>query len=212
MILYHFLNAKYGLEAIRNRRLKIARILELNDPFEFLGVNLSDQEHRKALNKTKKSISKDAGILCFSEIYTNPLLWGHYGDKHKGMCLGFEVPKDAVGKVHYVDSRLEFPRLNQLDEDFMKNLLYSKFSHWEYEKEHRIWVSLKEEIYDLQFVGFSDANLTLKYVIVGEKSNITRDQVSDALGTFVGRVKKFKVRKSFRSFKMVKNTNSALWT
>jgi hypothetical protein len=38
MRLYHFLNAEYGLLNIRHRRLKIARINELNDPFEFLGV------------------------------------------------------------------------------------------------------------------------------------------------------------------------------
>ena len=44
MRVYKFLNAKYGLEALKNRRLKIARISDLNDPFELLGVNLSDSD------------------------------------------------------------------------------------------------------------------------------------------------------------------------
>ena len=44
MHVYKFLNAKYALEALEKRRLKIARINELNDPFELLGTNLTDQE------------------------------------------------------------------------------------------------------------------------------------------------------------------------
>lgn len=37
MRLYHFTSQKFGLLALKDRRLKIARINELNDPFEFLG-------------------------------------------------------------------------------------------------------------------------------------------------------------------------------
>jgi hypothetical protein len=37
MRLYHFIRERFGLEAIRDSRLKISRINELNDPFEFLG-------------------------------------------------------------------------------------------------------------------------------------------------------------------------------
>ena len=35
MRLHYFSNAEYGLLTIRRRRLKLARINELNDPFEF---------------------------------------------------------------------------------------------------------------------------------------------------------------------------------
>ena len=38
MRLYHFVDAKYGILNIKNRQLKIARMEELNDPFEFLGA------------------------------------------------------------------------------------------------------------------------------------------------------------------------------
>jgi hypothetical protein len=36
MRVYHFINEEYGLDDLRRRRLKIATILELNDPFETL--------------------------------------------------------------------------------------------------------------------------------------------------------------------------------
>jgi hypothetical protein len=41
MKVYHFRSAEFGIKSLRERRLKIARIMELNDPFEFLAVDLS---------------------------------------------------------------------------------------------------------------------------------------------------------------------------
>ena len=154
MLVYHFINSHYGLEGIRNRRLKISRIMELNDPFEFLGVDLSDRDFRKALKMTKTDISKTKGILCFSESWRNPVLWGHYADKHKGLCLGFEVPTSVLGKINYLDSRLPIP--SELDEKFMKRILFTKFKHWEYEQEHRIYIELEEEIDGIYYSEFSD--------------------------------------------------------
>ncbi|MGH9611570.1 MAG: hypothetical protein ACRD4P_00670 [Bryobacteraceae bacterium] len=37
---FHFICEKYGLDDIKNRRLKISQIQDLNDPFEFLGFDL----------------------------------------------------------------------------------------------------------------------------------------------------------------------------
>ena len=44
MRVYKFLNAKWGLKALEDRRLKIARISDLNDPFALFGINLSNRE------------------------------------------------------------------------------------------------------------------------------------------------------------------------
>ena len=55
--------------------------MELNDPFEFLGAELSDRNFRKAIKKTKKDLSKTKGILCFSKNWKNPVQWSHYTDK-----------------------------------------------------------------------------------------------------------------------------------
>ena len=75
MLAYHFLNDHCGLENLRHRRLKISEIAQLNDPFEFLGVDLTDIDFRKALKKTKAAISETKGILCFSKDWKIPLLW-----------------------------------------------------------------------------------------------------------------------------------------
>lgn len=36
MIVYHFISSEFALKALRDRRLKIARINELNDPVLFV--------------------------------------------------------------------------------------------------------------------------------------------------------------------------------
>lgn len=208
MLVYHFVNAHYGLDDLRNRRLKIARIMELNDPFEFLGVDLSDRQFRWALRKMKTELSTSKGILCFCKTWTNPVVWGHYADRHRGVCLGFEVPSSVLNKVDYVDSRL--PRPDVLDEAFVKKLLLTKFSHWQYEQEYRVFVQLEEDINGLYYSKFSD-QLTLKRVIVGDQSSISRAEVSDALADLGTQVEVFKARAAFKSFNVVRNRDETMW-
>jgi hypothetical protein len=208
MLVYHFINAHFGLEALKQRRLKIARIMELNDPFEFLAVDLSDREFRKVIKATKADLSKTKGILCFCKTWTHPILWGHYADKHKGICLGFEVPRSVLEKVDYVDCR--FPRPDIMDEAFMKRLLFTKFAHWQYEQEYRAYVQLDEEVDGLYYAEFSE-KLSLKRVIVGEQSKVLRAKISQALGSLSKDVEVFKARAGFRSFDVVRNKNEAMW-
>ena len=73
MRVYHFVNEQYGLEDLREKRLKIARIMELNDPFEFLGADLSAPDIRAAMKATKEVLAKTTGILCFSKNWKNPV-------------------------------------------------------------------------------------------------------------------------------------------
>lgn len=65
MRLFHFLNTSFALKDIRERPLKISRIDELNDPFEFLGVETSNREYRAALNRTKSAISEKKEFFAF---------------------------------------------------------------------------------------------------------------------------------------------------
>ena len=212
MILYRFLTACYGLDSIRNRKLKLARINELNDPFEFISVELSNQRLRTALLKVKNKISETTGILCFSATWKNPVLWGHYAEKHTGICLGFEVPEGLCNKINYVDSRLKFPygfdqpsaqKLSQIERrEFMQKVIYTKFSHWSYEEEYRMWLKPEYTDDELIFTGFDSAQLKLRKVIVGIKSSVTYRDVSEYLGSSLSEVKIFKARPSLTSFKM----------
>lgn len=212
MLLYHFRNKKNGLKILSEKRLKIARINELNDPFELLGCRLVDKDLRQAFKTMKSGMSEKTGILCFSQNWQSPVQWTHYADNHKGICLGFEVKNEWLAKVDYVGRRLTCPKY--IDQDFMQKVLTSKFSHWKYEKEYRGFINLDpaEEQNGLYYKDFSET-LILKKVIVGCNSDISRNDISKLIkGNNENDVECFKARPAFTNFKIVRNKNEKLWT
>ncbi|MBN1451185.1 MAG: DUF2971 domain-containing protein [Anaerolineales bacterium] len=217
MRVYHFVNKEYGIEDIKKRRLKIATLNELNDPFEFFGINLSDPSVRHAFRKMKDELSVTRGLLCFSRSWQNPVQWSHYADKHRGLCLGFEVPDEKLGPVSYSRKRLvvETERLlayRELDPEIITKFLFTKYAHWKYENEVRYFATLEEmdSEKNMYFADFSD-NLKLVQVIVGAESTLTRADVYDALGNLAPRVEAFKSRLAFKSFRVVRQQNQKLW-
>jgi len=217
MRLYHFLNEQYGIENISKRRLKIARIDELNDPFEFASVHFGNEALRRAFSVMKAELNQTRGLLCFSTKWTNPVQWSHYADRHRGLCLGFDIPDEKVGSVSYSRKRVvvELERLKnprELGADSAQQLLFTKYHHWRYENEFRAFVTLEDVDQEsrLYFADFSD-NLALKEVIVGARSNVTRAQLASALGSLAGSVVALKARLAFGSFSVVRQRKGELW-
>jgi hypothetical protein len=207
MRVYHFLSKEFGLKDLRERRLKVSRLMDLNDPFEFLAANLADHDWRKASLRTKAQLAINRGLICCSKDWHNPVQWAHYADKHRGICLGFDVPESKLAQVRYVSSRLDQP--TEIDEAFVEALLVTKFDHWRYEDEVRLFVSLDDPENELYFFSFSD-QLSLQQVIVGAASDLTRADVSNAMGNEAA-VEVFKARAAFNSFEVVRNQNESLW-
>lgn len=213
MRLYHFTSQNFGLLAIKDRRLKIARINELNDPFEFLGCNTQDPETRTRLRRWKADRNVALGILCFSSKWSNPLLWGHYADKHRGMALGFDVTNDDMySPVKYRRTRLPGPSSRELVSADENSLLLTKFSAWRYESEHRRFCRLDQATHEngLYFQPFSPT-LKLAEVIVGAHSTVTRGELAAALGDQDPHATSFKARPAFGDFSVVKNQSAGLW-
>src|SRR5262249_32150283 len=103
---YYLTTAEYGLSNIVFRRLEVARFSQLNDPFELLAPKFTDRKMRDEVGKFKNAIDKEDGLLCFSSDWTDPVLWSHYGAKHTGICLGFDVEKSILRHVKYQSSRI----------------------------------------------------------------------------------------------------------
>jgi hypothetical protein len=209
--LYHFTKQEFGVRALRDRRLKIARISELNDPFEFLGWNVQDAATRAELRAWKAAQNDVWGIVCFSRGWSHPLLWSHYADKHRGMALGFDVPdNDLYSPVRYQRRRLPFPR-REFGRDDVGDVVLTKFTAWRYEAEYRCFCLLADSVRDgdLYFERFSET-LRLAQVIVGDLATISRAELADALGGAVG-VDRFKARPAYGSFEVVENLNGSLW-
>jgi hypothetical protein len=106
MIVYHFISSEFALKALRDRRLKISRINELNDPFEFCAVDFSDSDTRSKLEIFRNQTNARYGVICFSGTYQDPVLWSHYANGHRGVALVFEIPDDQAIPIDYQPERL----------------------------------------------------------------------------------------------------------
>jgi Protein of unknown function (DUF2971) len=192
---------------------------DLNDPFELLSPELSDSKLRNAFMSVKRQLSKKRGVLCFSESWQSSVMWSHYADKHKGVCLEFEVPQDLLAKIRYNHSRLtNVIRLldsskSKSREDTVKRLLTTKFAHWRYEQERRIFCGLEVKDEDGNYFADFSETLMLKAIIVGPRSRITRTEVKNSIraAKFKHEIESFKSRLAFRSFRVVRNRDEKSW-
>jgi hypothetical protein len=217
MQVYHFVSANYGLDDLRRRRVKIATIDDLNDPFEFLCIDLSNPELRAAMRAWKAGLAKDFGMVCFGRTWRNPVQWSHYADKHRGLCLGFDVSGDAVRPLTYsgLRSREEARQLLErgtTDEATVQKFLFTKYAHWHYEQEVRAFFKLEDRDPEAQlfFEDFSD-KLKLTEVIVGAESTVTRSDLETALGSLASNVSFRKARLAFKSFRVTTQRDRRLW-
>src|SRR4051794_31520394 len=105
MRVFHFLKAEFALHALEKSRIKVARIDELNDPFELLCPDVRDPVHRKGFQKFKEQCAQTFGYLCFTKSWKNLMLWSMYADKHQGAALEIDLPDDAAMVVKYSRKR-----------------------------------------------------------------------------------------------------------
>lgn len=211
MIVYQLTSHTNAVSNIENGRIKISTIEDLNDPFEMLGAQLGNKTLRAGFMKMRKEITKKHGILCFTKEWHNPVLWGHYGDKHYGLCLGYKVKDDLVKEVQYVSARklVTFNPTNgktSLDLNSMLLLLCQKYVDWSYEAEYRGWASLdkKDPKTGLYFLDFSK-NLQLKEVIIGPRNSSKPDDIERIINGRYKGVKISKSRLAFNSYRVVTN-------
>lgn len=205
--LYHFLPSEHALDDLRKRRLKISEIDQLNDPFELWCVAQDNKELRARLRDYKRTMDDRFGMLCFYRGWSNPLLWSHYADKHRGMCLGFDLEENTVTPVNYVSERLSIPypfTPDQKLETISNQLLWTKYIDWRYEEEFRSWIRFieRDPVTQFYFCNFDD-KIQLKEVIAGPLCKVTEQEIREALGG-IRDVDVVKARLAFKTFRIVR--------
>ncbi len=163
----------FGVEYFTNPKIKISNIKYLNDPFESeAGENLIEtilegltreggKYTREDVAKTINDFISSYGVFSVSETSRNPLMWAHYANEHRGICIGYrkdvftnairpEGKGDALSeytphKVNYDNFR--FDRQYELYDPTdltmaIKSHLLTKSDEWIYEKEHRCIIPL----------------------------------------------------------------------
>lgn len=158
--------------ALEQKSLWFSSPMSFNDPFDcqiipdtdntpseiyeyFVNQNYSPEE----ASKLAKNASKDhkwgetiapiisdkinsSKICCFTSNEHNILMWSHYGDSHKGLCLKFDVLKDLNFFLTPlpVNYRRDYPKFNYLrnQPNIVHDMILSKSIHWSYESEIRV--------------------------------------------------------------------------
>lgn len=93
----------------------------------------------KTINDVLTLILHRFGICCFTESVDNLLMWAHYTDSHKGVCLEFDedtlvkIEKSWLVKIKYSN---DFPIVNETND--IEKALLTKSKCWEYENEFRL--------------------------------------------------------------------------
>ena len=158
---------RFSLDSIYSSGLYFGAPDSQNDPLDsYFHTNFSvgtdvliplNLELDKKLEEHKKEIRKTYGICSFSRIHSHILLWSHYADGAKGICLVFNRKEliKSLNDLNNKEFKIEEVRYNGLPtislnqnnvRDFdLEKPLYHKMNEWEYEKEIRIFTKVIDE-------------------------------------------------------------------
>lgn len=191
---------KYTQENLRNAQLRFNTPEQFNDPFDSYPQFVDDDDEKEAFfainekqgvpenvmkeipNEVLLSLQRMAdrnpihnskhGITCFTKKNDNILMWSHYADSHKGICIGFEWDeKDSV--VDFLDGERNRHNSSFLEKGKCFPIAYCsanerpifpfylpkqigetmirKFDMWKYEEEVRFRViSARESVFPTQ--------------------------------------------------------------
>jgi hypothetical protein len=123
----------------------------------------------------------NTGILCFTENPKDILMWAHYANNHRGICLDITIPEDthSLKKLRYTVEQPYFAIHEAMNERHGKlmELFYTKSIHWQHEKEWRMVA--REGNIAREIPGASIA-----HIIYGiNTSEETKDKISEVIGS-----------------------------
>ena len=210
MRLYYYMTTAMWAEVIlKERRLKLSRFYEANDPFELNLIDSRDPSRRKIIKMVEKYHNERTGMICFGATWDNPMMWAHYADKHAGVCLGFEVDDVLLSTVNYTDEKIDVEFGSHLGNhglsaELLSKVLTTKSTAWAPEQERRALAALEtaDPKNGLYYTDFG-RQVQLRAVIIGYRCGWTVAKVVDLLGQVATPVRISKARPAFGRFAMV---------
>lgn len=109
----------------------------------FLLKNIINEIH-------KYYIDQNIGVFCLSQDPANILMWSHYADSHKGICIEFDIKRGGFfyNNLLPVQYKRTYPKFElsdyHMEDDMMftmhQRAICTKSFLWKYEKEWRVIV------------------------------------------------------------------------
>jgi len=136
--------------------------------------------------KKKEQVISSLGVVCFRESRSNILMWSHYADSHKGVCLIYDSEERPIKRwKNFKFYKIKYDVNRQIDvltygfEKAFYALLTTKSIDWEYEKEHRL-ITIRGPGYQKAQMG------SLKGIVLGSR---IKDNNKDILNKFYSALK-----------------------
>ena len=88
-----------------------------------------------------RHLRSEYGVLCLSAVRDDILMWSHYADFHRGVCLEFDGAAKLMQHAFPVSYSKERPSIHMIrdsNETAMEKSLRTKSDHWKYEREWRL--------------------------------------------------------------------------
>ena len=102
----------------------------------------ASQEARDTIQQSHVEVIKNQiGVLCLSTNPNSSLMWAHYADSHRGICLRFDGYFPFFAEAQKVNYPLHRRRINPFRDTLAENMetaLLNKCEDWKYEEEWRI--------------------------------------------------------------------------
>ncbi|RYG28558.1 MAG: DUF2971 domain-containing protein [Burkholderiales bacterium] len=130
----YFLARSNGSRASNANALMRARMLMQRDANALAGAN-------KAFLAARDTLMNGNGTLCLNIDAHHQLMWAHYGDSHRGICIQFDGQHEFFADaepVHYSSQRPKLNMFTQSDDELFRNSVGTKSDVWAYEQEWRI--------------------------------------------------------------------------
>jgi len=103
--------------------------------------NIKKREQK--LNRDIRRTNKNIGIFSMSAKRDNLLMWSHYADCHRGICIEFKTTGGKLfgcdlSKIDYDEKYPNFNVYDDMNMERVRKYLCTKSFDWKYEEEWRI--------------------------------------------------------------------------
>ena len=190
--------SEYSLNDIKGKTVSFSRIDIFNDVYDSSLHNSYSKRNKAGLWQIEKDFFLPAFVgtyaSCFSELNDSILMWAHYGDCSRGICIEYDFrllsPDNLLTKalfpIAYTKRPIDFS--DWLDDDRNAKEVYpidsavlcaslNKSTIWEYEKEVRL---IDKSVIGSRKVHIEKYGLKVSKIIIGYKCEFKSELVEIA--------------------------------
>lgn len=164
MILYQYRGViaekkfQFFIDLIKDGAMMFSKPSDFNDPFDCCPTQFSELPEGSLPHAVtdmmnhhiQQATSHVIGIFCLTPHPDRMLMWSHYGDQHRSVCVGFDTdilmeccPKNSEGNPLYSEIR-EVEYTNKRPDENDQNAIFKKSKEWCYENEYRVVSAAKK--------------------------------------------------------------------